>query len=266
MFTDYHIHTPLCHHAVGHPCEYVKVAKDRRLEEIGFADHNPMPDQFDDWRMGPDELPEYLKLVDEAREAYPDFPIRIGLECDYLDDYEDHVRKLDQAYDWDYLIGSVHYISDKWDVDNPMKMSKWDEMPVEEIWTLYFAQYTKMACSGLFDFLGHADLVKKFGRYPKGELKHFYKETLDAIRDHDVAIELNTAGLYKDTGEIYPSREFLEEAFCREIPVLINSDAHRPEEVGRDFDKALKLVHEIGYKELQRFVKRERKSVSIEDI
>ena len=49
--TDYHIHTTLCHHAVGDPIEYVQAAQRAGLTEIGFADHNPMPEQFDGWRM-----------------------------------------------------------------------------------------------------------------------------------------------------------------------------------------------------------------------
>ena len=48
--TDYHIHTTLCHHAVGDPIEYVQAARSAGLTEIGFADHNPMPEQFDAWR------------------------------------------------------------------------------------------------------------------------------------------------------------------------------------------------------------------------
>jgi histidinol-phosphatase (PHP family) len=72
MRTDYHMHTPLCGHAVGAPREYVLAAQRAGLDEIGFSDHNPMPTQFDEWRMGPGQLPEYLALVEEARREFPD--------------------------------------------------------------------------------------------------------------------------------------------------------------------------------------------------
>ena len=266
MRFDYHMHTPLCHHAEGHPREYVEVAKQNGLDEIGFSDHNPMPEQFDEWRMAPDDLTNYIDLIDEARQAHQDYTIRIGLECDYIRGYENHIRELAQRHPFDYFIGSVHYIQDGWDVDNPHKLSRWEEFGVEDVWKMYFSCYRDAACSGLFDFLGHPDLVKKFAYYPKGDLKRFYLETLDAIADHHMAIEMNTAGWHKEVKEVYPSFEFLEEAYKREIPILINSDAHHPSEVGRDFDKALKIAWQIGYREINRFIQRERVPVTLDKV
>lgn len=256
MLFDYHVHTPLCQHAEGMPREYVLAAQAAGLAEIGFSDHNPMPTQFDDWRMAPDQLPEYFRLVEEARKEFPNYPIRLGLECDYLSGYDSHIQKLAQSADWDYLIGSVHYITPEWDVDNPKHLKKWKEHPVEEVWSLYFKAYTEMAQSKLFDFLAHPDLVKKFGHRPEGDLSRFYTETLDAIADNGLAIEVSTAGLRKDVREIYPSRQFLQMAFDRGIPVLINSDCHSPTEVAFAFDQALTLVREVGYTDLTRFIRR----------
>jgi histidinol-phosphatase (PHP family) len=256
MLFDYHTHTPLCRHAVGHPREYVRQAIACGLSEIGFSDHNPMPTAFDDWRMFPDQLPNYLQLIAEARSEYPDYPIRLGLECDFLLDYQDHLRHLAQAAPWDYLIGAVHYIRDDWDVDNPFKRQLWQQLPLEEIWKRYFDLYTQAAASGLFDFMAHPDLVKKFGDRPQGDLKPYYRSCLDAMADCGIALELNTAGLRKDVKEIYPSREFLEMAFARDIPILINSDAHAPEEVGSAFAQAVALARGVGYKNLTRFEQR----------
>jgi len=256
MLFDYHVHTPLCRHAVGTPSEYVRAARAQGLSEIGFSDHNPMPTQFDDWRMAPEELPAYLNMVEAAREEFPGYPIRLGLECDFIPGYEGHIRDLAGRADWDFLIGSVHYIAPGWDVDNPKHLKKWNEHPVEEIWSLYFKAYAQMAASGLFDFLAHPDLVKKFGRRPPGDLAPYYREAIEAIADSGKAIEVSTAGLRKEVGEIYPSRQFLEMAFQKGVPVLINSDAHKPEEIGHAFDQALALVQSVGYREVTRFIGR----------
>ena len=49
---DYHLHTPLCHHATGEPVDRAAKAVARGLEEIGFSDHSPMrQDNYDAWRM-----------------------------------------------------------------------------------------------------------------------------------------------------------------------------------------------------------------------
>ncbi len=263
MRTDYHMHTPLCGHASGAPRDYVLAAQRAGLAEIGFSDHNPMPTQFDDWRMRPDQLPEYLEMVAEAQREFPDYPVRLGLECDFIPGFEGHIHILAEKADWDYLIGSVHYVTPGWDIDNPKHLKRWSEQPVDEIWESYFAAYTKMAESCLFDFLAHPDLVKKFGHRPKGDLSRFYRETLDAIAEAGSVLEVSTAGLRKDVREIYPSREFLEAAFARHIPIVINSDAHAPGEVAYEFDRAYKLVSDVGYTKVMQFEKRKAIPVAI---
>jgi len=263
MRTDYHIHTPLCGHATGAPRDYVLAAQKAGLEEIGFSDHNPMPTQFDDWRMAPDQLSEYVKMVEDARDEFPDYPIRLGLECDFIPAYEGHIRDLAARANWDYLIGSVHYITPDWDVDNPKHLKRWTEQPVEQIWQAYFDAYTKMVESCLFDFLAHPDLVKKFGHRPEGDLSRFYHQTLDAAAEAGSILEVSTAGLRKDVREIYPSRDFLAAAHARHIPIVINSDAHAPSEVAYEFDLAYTLAREVGYTTVMRFEKRKAIAVSI---
>ncbi len=263
MLFDYHLHTPLCHHATGEPRDYVLQAQAKGLSEIGFSDHNPMPTQFDEWRMGPDELPTYLAMIEKVRREFPDYSIQLGLECDFIPGFEDHIRHQSRQAEWDYLIGSVHYIAPGWDVDNPIHMGKWSEHPVEEVWKLYFKAYTQMVTSGLFDFLAHVDLVKKFGHRPSGDLAPYYTETIQALADLKIPIEVSTAGLRKEVREIYPSKQFLDLAFKNGIPVLINSDSHKPEEVGFAFGQALALVKEVGYTTLTRFHRRKAIQVPI---
>ena len=131
MRTDYHMHTPLCGHAVGAPRDYVLAAQKAGLVEIGFSDHNPMPTQFDEWRMAPEMFPKYLEMIEEARREFPRYPIRLGLECDFISGYEDHIRYLAEQAEWDYLIGSVHYITPRWAVDSPTHLKNWLEHPLE---------------------------------------------------------------------------------------------------------------------------------------
>lgn len=264
MIADYHMHTPLCGHATGTPVEYARAAVERGLAEIGFADHNPMPTQFDDWRMAVSELPRYFDLVQEAHEAVPQLPIRLGLECDFLANGEPWIEKLAAMADWDYLIGSVHYIAPGWDVDNPKWIGRFDEQPVEEIWTLYWRAYEQAIRSRLFDFVAHPDLVKKFGHRPAGDLRAYYGPSISALAETGVAIEINTAGLRKPVGEMYPSLEFLKMAREAGVSLTINSDAHAPEEVGADFEKAIALAKEAGYAELVRFEKRHRRMVPLD--
>ena len=136
-----------------------------------------------------------------------------------------------------------------WDFDNPVWLEKWAETDVEDAWNRYWKTYADMAESGLFDILAHPDLIKKFGYRPSGNLSRYYEPVIDAIATCGCAIEINTAGWHKPCEEAYPSLDFLDLACSAGIPLVISSDAHKPAELGRDFDQAKTLAKQAGYSE-----------------
>jgi histidinol-phosphatase (PHP family) len=254
---DYHTHTPLCRHASGEPAEYARRALELGFEEIGFSDHSPMQrDDFDNWRMRLDQLDEYVQNVRRAQRDFPNLTIRLALEMDYLPGFEDWIRELAARHPWDYLIGSVHYVSDSWAVDNPAEVHQWKDRDPFEVWSAYFERLGQAVESGFFDIVGHADLPKKFNVYPTRDCGPLFDRFLDRAARSGVAIELNTAGLRKDCREIYPSRAFLERAARRRIPITFGSDAHAPAEVGWEFAAAVDLARSLGYREWRQFAGR----------
>jgi histidinol-phosphatase (PHP family) len=260
---DYHMHTPLCRHATGEPVDYARRAVEIGLTEIGFSDHSPMPqDDFDNWRMKLSQLDEYVGKVRQAQKNFPQLTIRLALEVDYFPNGEDWVRELAARHPWDYFIGSVHYVSDSWAIDDPQKLSEWKHRDSFEVWKIYFERLTRAAESKLFEIIGHADLPKKFGHRPPQNYAPLYEKFLDAAKKSGCAIELNTAGLRKDCQEIYPSREILKLAFQKGVPITFGSDAHAPGEVGLNFAEAISLAHEAGYQESCRFVRRKCERVT----
>ena len=253
------MHTPLCRHATGEPVDYARRASEVGLSEIGFTDHSPMRrDDFDNWRMRADQLDEYVEKVRRAQKEFPQLAIRLGLEVDYLPGQEEWIRELAARHPWDYFIGSVHYISESWDIDNPAKLSEWKNHDTFEVWSAYFDWLTRAAASGLFEIIGHADLPKKFGHRPTQDCTPLYERFLDAAKQNNCAIELNTAGLRKDCREIYPSRQILELAFAKGVTITFGSDAHAPEEVGMNFQEAVRLAHDVGFKESLKLAARSR--------
>lgn len=266
MPADYHTHTPLCRHADGEPEAYVDAAIAAGVTEYGVADHAPCaPEPFDDWRMLSAELPEYFAWIERARaHAGGRLAIRAGLECDWLPGCEAWIEDLTGRHAWDYLIGSVHYLGG-WDFDNPkwVPMGRWNEYDIDQVWGDYWKAYADMARSGLFDILAHADLVKKFGHVPAGDLDRFYEPAIDEIAAAGCTIEINTAGWHKPCAEQYPHSRFLELARSAGVPLVISSDAHHPREVGRDFDKAIALAKAAGYTETQLFHQRQATGVTL---
>ncbi len=259
VFADYHMHTPLCRHAVGEPAEYAQAALATGLDEIGFSDHAPMPqDDFDDWRMRAGDLDRYIAKVEQTRRQFPQLTIRLGLEFDFIPGYEDWIRELTARHPWDHLIGSVHYISPSWAIDNPRQISEWKQHDPGEVWTAYFERLTAAAKSGLFDIIGHADLCKKFCFYPVEDCTRVFRRFIEAAHGANVAIELNTAGLRKECHEIYPSLAILKLAAQAGVPITFGSDAHAPAEVGLNFPEAAALAREAGYTRYCRFNARRR--------
>jgi histidinol-phosphatase (PHP family) len=257
---DYHTHTPLCHHAEGEPEAFIDAALAAEVTEYGISDHAPaIPEPFDDWRMSEADLPSYFEWIERARtHAAGRLSVRAGLECDWLEGCENWIADLAGRYPWDYLIGSVHYL-DAWDFDNPKWLGRWAESDVDHVWKHYWEAYERMAASGLFDILGHPDLVKKFSYRPEGDLSRYYEPVISTIAKSGSAIELNTAGWHKPCAEAYPEPRFLELAADAGIPLVISSDSHAPSEVARDFSKAIELAKSAGFRETLLFEKRKSK-------
>ena len=261
---DYHMHTPLCRHATGEPTELAAQAVKLGLKEIGFSDHNPMPrDDFDDWRMRLEDLDNYVRRVEQARHDHPSLVIKLALEVDYLPGQEEWIRDLAARHPWDYFIGSVHYVSESWAIDNPAKLSEWKDRKPIEVWTAYFERLTMAAESGLFEIIGHVDLCKRFRFYPEQDCTRLFQTFLKAAKHRGVAIELNTAGLRKDCKEIYPSPRIVHLAAQLGVPITFGSDAHAPREVGLNFAEAVQLAHSAGYTHCCRFTQRKREDVRL---
>ena len=259
---DYHMHTPLCRHAVGQPTEYAARAEALGLKEIGFSEHSPMPDDdFDEWRMFYRQMDEYVASVERARREHPSLSIKLALEVDYLPGQEEWIRQLAALHPWDYFIGSVHYVG-TWDIDNPRKLSEWKKHDPFEVWSMYFGLLTQAAESGLFDIIGHADLPKKFGIIPQEDCTPLFESFLQATARHDVAMELNTAGLRKDCREIYPSPRIVGLAKKHGVAITFGSDAHAPGEVGMNMAEALALARSAGYTQTRKFTARRHETVA----
>ncbi len=259
------MHTHLCHHAEGVPLDLARRATELGLAEIGVSEHNPMRHaDFDQWHMLDSKLDEYIEAIREARSRFPHLRILAALEVDYFPNEEAWVRELAGRHEWDYFIGSVHYIDGEWDIDNPSKIDHWRAHDAYEVWDEYFHRLTAAAASGLFQTIGHPDLPKKFGYVPERDCTGLFTRFLDAAARAGVAVEINTAGLRKECREIYPSPAFLRLAHERRVPLTFGSDAHHPNDVGKDFERALELARACGYTHSVRFQRRQVRAVALE--
>jgi histidinol-phosphatase (PHP family) len=179
---------------------------------------------------------------------------------DYFPDKEEEIRQIISYFPVDYVIGSVHFIGD-WNFDSDRSLyGKWSN---NELYQMYFKLVQRAAKSGLFDVIGHFDLIKKLQCWPETDQTALFDETLKIIKEANVVIELNTSGIDRPCGEFFPNRDILFSACKLGIPVTLGSDAHQPNQVARHFYTAVALLKEVGYTKIIRFRNRQRGEIEI---
>ena len=270
MLTDYHVHlrpddldaAPERFFTAANAERYRVVAGERGIAELGVSEHMHRFRQalrvWDHqwWRDNAvDDVDEYCEFVRSETD------LRLGIEADFVPGREDRVANFLEERDWDYVIGSIHFLGDAaldhgdYDIWSPGG-------DPERVWRRYFELLGEAARSGLFDILAHPDLVKYWGPQrprPDGDLRRFYERAMEGIAESRIAIEVSTAGLRKPVGEIYPARPLLEMCLEAGCPVALSSDAHVPDDLGYGYEQALALLDDLGVTELCVFEGRERR-------
>ena len=240
---DYHLHTNFCGHGRGEPADYVRTAIDRGYAEIGFSCHLPKLDVPDPYHAMPRYmLPVYFDKLRALQKEYAGaIRIKIGIEADYLEGYEEMTSYLLAAFPFDYVFGSVHFL-DGWHFTSREGRDGYDTMDPAEVFPRYFEEVRKVIETGLFDILSHPDAIRKEYFQPVEPLDEDYARVADLLNEKGMSIEINTAGLRREAGFIYPDRDFLGICLERGVPVTIGSDAHKPDDLGRDFERVREML------------------------
>jgi histidinol-phosphatase (PHP family) len=270
LLTDYHLHlrtderenTPERFFTPGNVERYREAAEARGITELGVAEHIYRFTaaleiwQHPFWReYTHDDIDDYCGFVREETD------LRLGIEMDFIPGREDRIANVLDGREWDYVVGSVHFLRDhSLDTED---YSIWGAgESAEKIWRRYFETVAESARSGLYDIIGHPDLVKVWGKVaprPDGDLRRYYEPAVEAFLDGDVAVELSTAGWRKPVAEQYPSVPFLEMLVDAGCPIALSSDAHQPDQVGFEYERAVELLESVGVREIAVFERRERR-------
>jgi histidinol-phosphatase (PHP family) len=256
VIVDYHMHLRAPDGSIDHSADavlrFVEAAAERGLDEIGFSEHVYYFQETRSLWDVPYQLERCVYSIEPYVEAVvgakrQGLPVKLGLEVDYVPGREAETAALLDPYPWDYLLGSVHWIAGH-PVDSDPSLV--DEVGVEEAWRRYYENLAGAARSGLFDVLSHPDLIKMYG----SELPWDWSSvaaSLDGAR-----LEVSSAGRHKRHGKLYPNAELLAAAKKRGVEITLASDAHEPQNVGRDLDQAIKHARAAGYETVTVFEER----------
>jgi histidinol-phosphatase (PHP family) len=259
---DYHVHTARCGHASGEMAAYVERAVQAGLPEMGFSDHIfmywlPPGERDPELAMAEDQFEGYVEEVFRLRHEHPQIAIRLSVEADFIADHEGSLASVLGRYPWDYVLGSVHFV-DGWGIDDARYVDGYGHWNIDELYERYFDLICRAADSGHFDTIAHLDLVKKFGHRMAGDPRDLYERVARRLAAAGVAVEVNTAGLRKPVGELYPHLDLLRTCNRAGVPATLGSDAHHPDEVAADYPLAIAHLKAAGYERVLTYENRRR--------
>ena len=248
---DYHVHTTFSD-GTGSVEECVARAVEVGLSEIGIADHiaaAPAPDEH--WWVAPDRLAEYCDEVRAVAARHDDITVLLGLEAEYVEGREAELDELLDRWPFEIVVLGVHVV-DGFAFDEPALRGdpRWDDP--DALLARYYRTVRRAAEHGRFDVLAHFDYIGLWGHQPGPAAQRELDAALDALAASGGALELNTDRVSDPAGVMYPSPPIVCAAHARGIPLVIDSDAHEAEHVGRLWDEAIAVAREAGYRETLR--------------
>lgn len=253
---------------------YLTTGRARGIEEFGVVDHlyrfrecrsyyekhmllddSPIGRLQKDWldQVCVASLSDFVGFVTDAKKTRPD--LSLGIEADFFPGGEDELRGLLAGYEWDYIIGSVHFL-EGWGFDNPETQDVFENLDPIETYARYYDLLRQACASGLFHIIAHPDNLKVFGFRPANEedLLPFYHKLAEEMIVHGVATEINTGLAYRfPVAESCPSPLLLSVLAQYSVPITLSSDAHFPDDTGKLLDEARTAAVDLGYTELTVF-------------
>jgi histidinol-phosphatase (PHP family) len=259
LFSDYHMH-PQGHRVQQYTQELLQPWADSALRlgltDIAFTDH-------DRYHAGID-----FDEITRLRERNPDLRIRAGIELDNDPVHSPAGRKwIEKNWDkLDFVLGSVHFLDcvDQMFDSVPDGEGQFEGRNIDEMYADYFRRLRELIATGLVDSLAHLDLIKIHGHRPTADIGTLVNETLEFVRERNLAIELSTAGWRKPVNELYPSDPIIELAMDKGIPFTTASDAHSHVQLGENFSRLADKMAELGIRQVCTFEKHKRAEVALQ--
>lgn len=282
ILEDYHTHNKGCHHAFGTIEDYIRKAIELNLTTIGISDHFPFEYlknisriPYKEYAFKLEEIDGYISTSEMLRGKYKDkVNVRIAFEIDFFKNQVNalnfHLEKVKNHLD--YILGSIHILNfhdgrGAWDFDDDRFRNDYRYYGPDRVYMFYYKNLQRMLKTKKYDFdiVGHFDLPKKFNDLPENKelVMNEVMKSLELAKKRDVVIEINSSGLRRDVKEQYPSEEIIKEMYNLDIPIILGSDAHHPDEIAYEFNRILKMTTKIGYTQLAHFHNRKRSFIDI---
>jgi histidinol-phosphatase (PHP family) len=247
------------HSAHSYDSEVPLIAYCQRAWQLGFSHLCPTEHvDFDpqDFGYGYFDAGTYAQAVATCRQQFAgQLNVFKGVEIDYQRCFDAEVRIFLEQHSFDFIIGSVHYADGLY-----VGTALTEAYEADTAYRRYFNAVREAAASGLFDVIGHLDLLKRHGVRRWGHFDprcytHEIEAVLQAAVETGTGLEINTSGLRQAPGETYPGLETLRR--YRELGgevLTLGSDAHHLDDLGSNIRDGLALARAAGFKAMAVFV------------
>ena len=265
--SNYHTHTFFCD-GVEDPEEYIRAAIHYNLHSLGFSAHAPVPFPCE-CTLPMENLEEYLKTIASLKIKYQqEIEIYCGLEIDYIPGLWPMMRGSIHPESLDYTIGSIHFIDayadgTPWTIDGNNKdfrigLAEIFRNDHQAVFRKFFAYTREMVRVMKPTIIGHIDKLKmqyyNTTIHPDEDAvyKKEFLHTLEEIAGSKCIVEINTRGVYRrNEKEYYPGLWALTAMARMNIPITVNSDAHRPGEIINHQHEAHTMLYEAGFRKVK---------------
>ena len=255
ILADYHMHSYHSADSNAKMTDMIESAISKGLKKIAFTEHMdhgfPESEKYkaSDWEVNVDS---YLYELLCLREKYRDkIDIIFGLEIGMQKSVFKENAITAKEHEFDFVIGSIHMVNG---IDTYLPEFFEGKTPKQAMQEYFKTQLENIRQFQNFDVLGHMDYIVR--TVPGGESVYNWKdygdyieETLKTLIENEKGIELNTSALRKGFSNPNPHKEIIKlyKDLGGEI-ITIGSDAHKPEDVGSNFDIAEQILKDCGYK------------------
>jgi len=241
---DHHVHTRYCNHAVGAMEEYVFIAITKGLCSLTFLEHLEYGLSYQPriW-LTSDLFQQYFEEGEYLRKKYAEkITIRLGVEIGYNQEAVDALLSMLDSFPFAHRGLSCHFYFDGKEHLNMLSrrvdhIGKLEKIGPETILNTYFSNLIQGCRDIPCDKVCHLDAALRHNS-PTLTAYHYelIEELFAVMLEKNIALEVNTSG-YALRPSPYPNLQRIQRARSLGIPLIIGSDAHRPEHVGRFFTK-----------------------------
>ncbi|MDZ7742699.1 MAG: histidinol-phosphatase [Bacteroidota bacterium] len=253
----------------GHaqPEAFIREAIRQGFDVLGFSEHAPVPME-NDFAIEESQLDDYAGEIAMLKNKYQDeINIYTAFEFDYIPGITRDFEVYAKQCKIDYAIGSVHLVKNGsgdhlWFIDGPRIKTYDDGLrntfggDIRKAVKAYYYQINEMISTQDFEIIGHLDKIKmhnknRFFMTDEKWYMDLVMESLDLIRQKDIIVEVNTRGIYKKRCEtLFPETNILRKIKEMNIRLTVSSDAHQPADLSKYFPETIRILQDIGFREL----------------